>query len=84
MKTYLITNPPQSQQAASDVARLSDVRINDVIRQIPKIELRTDESGCWPFEDEVLIMQLVSGEKSLVDPMLQATFLDWIESIKIT
>ena len=80
MKTYLITNPPQSQIAALDVADLGDARLRDVIRQIPKIELRTNESGCWPFEDEELIIQLVSGEKSLIDPMLQATFLDWIES----
>ena len=56
------------------------VSLSDVLRNIPVIKRRTQESGCWPFDPDELIRQLVRGEKSLDDPLLQAILLDWIES----
>jgi len=56
------------------------VSLSDVLRNIPVIKRRTQESGCWPFDPDELIRQLVRGEKSLDDSLLQAILLDWIES----
>ncbi len=56
------------------------VSLSDVLRNIPVIKRRTQESGCWPFDSDELIRQLVRGERSLDDPLLQAILLDWIES----
>ncbi len=56
------------------------VTLSDVLKNIPVIKRRTSESGCWPFDPNELIIQLVRGEKSLDDPLLQAILLDWIES----
>lgn len=56
------------------------VSLSDVLRNLPVIKRRTSESGCWPFDPNELIIQLVRGERSLNDPLLQAILLDWIES----
>ena len=56
------------------------VSLSDVLRNISVIKRRTQESGCWPFDPDELIRQLVRGERSLDDPLLQAILLDWIES----
>ncbi|MBE6522690.1 MAG: hypothetical protein E7Z62_06165 [Thermoplasmata archaeon] len=56
------------------------VRLSEVLKQLPAIERRTDESGCWPFVQDELIAQLVRGESSMTDSNLQAILLDWIES----
>ena len=54
--------------------------MRDVIKNIPKVQRRTDNSGDWPFDTDELIRQLLRGEITLDDPILQATLLDWIES----
>ena len=56
------------------------VPIRDVIKSLPKIERRTDNSGDWPFDTDELIRKLVRREMSLDDPTLQAILLDWMES----
>ncbi|MBQ7978763.1 MAG: hypothetical protein IJ248_03310 [Candidatus Methanomethylophilaceae archaeon] len=61
-------------------AKKNGVRLSDILKKLPVIKRRTDESGCWPFVPDELIMQLVRGERSLSDPALQAILLDWIES----
>ena len=56
------------------------VSLSDVLKNLPEIKRRTSESGCWPFDPDELIIQLVRGERSLNYPLLQAILLDWIES----
>lgn len=64
----------------SEVRGHRKVSLSGVLMNIPVIKRRTSESGCWPFDTEELIRQLVTGERSLDDPLLQAILLDWIES----
>lgn len=64
----------------SGVREHHKVSLTDVFMNIPVIKRRTSESGCWPFETEELVRQLVRGERSLDDPLPQAILLDWIES----
>lgn len=54
--------------------------LSDIIKEIPVSKCRTKESGDWPFNPEKLIIDLVQGRRSISDPRLQATLLDWIES----
>ncbi len=56
------------------------VSLSDVLRNLLVIKRRTSESGCWPFDPDELIIQLIRGERSLNDLLLQAILLDWIES----
>ena len=56
------------------------VSFKEVLQHIRPIHRRTDQSGCWPFETDDLIRQLLTEQQSLDDPRLQATLLDWIES----
>ncbi len=62
-------------------SKKNGVKLSEILKQLPVIELRTDESGCWPFVQDELIAQLVRGERLLSDPELQAILLDWIESV---
>ena len=83
MKTYLVTNSP-----TLDIAEMGELKgntvlavpIRDVIKSLPKIERRTDNSGDWSFDTDELIRKLVRREMSLDDPTLQAILLDWMES----
>ena len=58
----------------------SKPRLKDILHTLKKIERRTESNGCWPFETQALIKDLVNHRKSLSDSDLQAILLDWIES----
>ncbi|MBE6519396.1 MAG: hypothetical protein E7Z70_07695 [Thermoplasmata archaeon] len=78
----MITNPPVSEAATFD-ARLGSIRtstLGNVLKSIPKPNFRTDKSGDWTHESQELMFELVEEDLSMLDPELQAEFLDWVES----
>jgi hypothetical protein len=54
--------------------------LKEVLLGVRRMEFRANANGDWPFDPEELIRDLVEGRKSLNDPILQATLLDWMES----
>ena len=60
--------------------KVSRPRFKDVYRMAKKAKRRTGFGGAWPHEPNGLMIELLSNQRSIDDPELQAQLLDWIES----
>ena len=72
--------PPTEPLLLEPLKGGSGIRFLDVYKTIERPELRADGNGCWPFDPEDLMKQLLNGDLDLGSPHLQSLLLDWMES----